>query len=78
MRFPHKDFTDPYSKAKWLQFIPDKSVGKIKNDWEGGFLRIRIFVGLYGDNEDSMGTGGWNAAPSPPPATAKMLMCNLY
>jgi hypothetical protein len=38
---------DPTAKAKWYQFVPDKAVGKVTNDWEGGFLRARIYIGPF-------------------------------
>jgi len=32
------DFLDKSVKAQWYQFLPDKAVGAIENDWECGFV----------------------------------------
>jgi len=58
--------------------LPDKALGKITNDWEGGYIRLRLFVGQYGEYEDTLEPGNWSHQPSPPPRDAKTLMCNLF
>jgi hypothetical protein len=78
LRLPASEFRDPAIKSKWYQFKPDKSVGSVTNDWEGGFIRLRIFVGPYGDFEDTVRSEQWDVSPSPPPPDNKHLMCNLY
>ena len=69
---------DPMKKAEWIRFLPDKALGKVTNDWDGGYVRIRSFVGIYGDSEDTMVSGNWSHPPQPPPRDTKILMCNLF
>lgn len=78
MRYKPELLTDPNVKADWIQLLPDKAVGKVKNDWEGGYIRIRLFVGIFGDSEDTISSCGWDSTPPKPSGKTHTLMCNLY
>jgi hypothetical protein len=58
--------------------MPDKAVGEITKDWEGGYVRVRLFVGKYGDSEDTVDSCGWRSNEKPPQGQPKKLLCNLY
>lgn len=75
-RLKPQDFMDPMAKPKWIQFQPDKAKGIVKNDWEGGFLRIRLYVGILDESNDTL--SAWSGNPNTPPQNKKILMCNLY
>ena len=72
------DCMDPLAKAKWIRFLPDKALGKVKNDWEGGYVLLRTYVGVSGDSDHTLETGNWTKQPSPPPLETKTLVCNLF
>jgi len=49
---------------RWIHFKPDKAIGKVTKDWEGGFLYIKIAVGRYGTwSEESYYGEKWNVKP---------------
>ena len=78
-RLDPKQNTDMRAGARWIHLKPDKAIGKVTKDWEGGFLRIRIAVGRYGQwSEESYNLEKWNLKPELPPQERKILRCNLY
>jgi hypothetical protein len=40
-----KDLSNLDLPSKWYRLFPDIAVGKVKNEWEGGLLKIRLYVG---------------------------------
>lgn len=45
--------------SRWYDFTPDKSLNIVKNEWEAGFLKIRLYLGRldagYGVNDFDWG-----------------------
>ena len=78
MRLRPAQCTDVHAKAKWLQMIPDKSTKKSEHDWEGGFLRIRFYIGKYDEDNDDLSTGNWGSKPVKPGAGNKVVLANLF
>lgn len=58
-RLRPEDYQDLHAKPKWIQLFPDKAKGMVSNDWEGGFVRIRLYVGLMANRPDTT-IGGWD------------------
>ncbi|CAG9328112.1 unnamed protein product [Blepharisma stoltei] len=77
-RIRAKDLADVNGKPFWIRFAADKSIGEVKNEWDAGFLRIRIYVGPYDEDNDDLTVGGWDKPPMPPQESKKILVCNLY
>lgn len=78
-RLDPKKNTDMRAGARWIHLKPDKAIGKVTKDWEGGFLRMRVGVGRYGAwSEQNYKDEGWNLKPALPPQERKILRCNLY
>ena len=79
-RLNSKDFRDIMAEPKWIALTPDKAIGKIANEWEGGHLLIRIYTGKYtGDEDDRIGK--WHLPPhkvSPKRLKKAKLLFNLY
>jgi len=78
LRMRPAECTDVQGKAKWLQLIPDKSTKKAGEDWEGGFVRIRFYIGKYDEENDDLKIGGWATKPVKPAAGNKLLLVNLF
>ena len=63
-----------------MNLIPDRSLGILSNEWDGGFVQIRIYVGVY-TGRDMDKDGNWHIPPIPPAKNKKTsgLICfNLY
>ncbi|OMJ78297.1 hypothetical protein SteCoe_21930 [Stentor coeruleus] len=65
VRMPYKDFTDKTKGPKWNQLIPDKSVGKLKEDWNAGFVKVRIYIGIYDIDNDDVSSYNWKKLVKP-------------
>ncbi|OMJ77656.1 hypothetical protein SteCoe_22695 [Stentor coeruleus] len=65
VRMPYKDFTDKTKGPKWNQLIPDKSVGKLKEDWNAGFVKARIYIGVYDNENDDKNNYNWKKLIKP-------------
>jgi hypothetical protein len=38
-------------------------MGNVNKDWEGGFVRLRVAIGVFGNFEDTMVSGAWDKDP---------------
>ena len=45
-RMKAKELMDPDAMERWIKFTPNKAIGKVENDWEGGYVLTWIFVDL--------------------------------
>jgi hypothetical protein len=39
-----KNFMNPDAEYKWISFIPDQSIGKVKNPNEAGMLSFKLSI----------------------------------
>ena len=76
-RLKPEEFSDIYKEEKWIRLKPDKAMGAVKNDWEGGFVKIRVYTGRY-DDELDLNRGNWNTEPNPSGKNKKILLCHLF
>ena len=77
IRLLPKDYQSIDGRPEWLQLIPDKSTGVIKNDWEGGFLRLRFYCGKT-TKVDTSSQAGWKEKLQKPIAGNKLLLANIF
>lgn len=78
IRLLPKDYQSITGQPEWLQLIPDKSTNVIKNDWEGGFLRLRFYCGKLNTKEDTSSQAGWKEKLKKPVAGNKLLLTNIF
>lgn len=64
-RMPYNNFADKTKGPKWNQLIPDKSVGKLKEDWNAGFVKVRIYIGVYDIDNDDVSSYNWKKLSKP-------------
>lgn len=64
--------------AKWFKLFPDQAVGKVQNTWQGGFVKLRVYVGKYDAKKDTIKHENWNIKPVQQPASRKVLLCHLF
>lgn len=79
-RLKPSQFADIRSGSKWLNLIPDKSLGILKNEWDGGFVQVRVYIGVY-TGRDLDKDGNWHIPPIPPAKNKKtsgLIYFNLY
>lgn len=79
-RLDPKDFNDVMAEPKWIRLTVDQAVGKIDNEWESGYVQLRIYCGKYTGKEDDK-IGKWHLPPSIVPAKKLKkykLLFNLY
>ena len=50
VRIPANECTEKLLKPQWRQLKAEKTVGKIKDDWNTGFIYIKVYVGLFDEN----------------------------
>jgi hypothetical protein len=59
--------------------VPDRSVGVVDKAWLGGFVRVRVCVGLRTRETDaSYAADNWAVPPPKPLSVKHILRCNLY
>lgn len=76
-RIKPEELADPKPKEKWIKLIPDQSVGKVKNPWEGGYVLLKIFVGPI--EQEGYDKKFWETKFDPVlKLKNKLLVCNLY
>lgn len=63
IRLKAKDCFEKDKIASWKHLRPETHVGKVKNLWNAGFLRLKIYIGLY---DESNPDANWG--PLKPPA----------
>ena len=78
IRLRPRDYQAMNNQPEWLQLIPDKSTGAIKNDWEGGFLRLRFYCGKINPAVDTSSKYGWKEKLKRPAVGNKLLFVNLF
>jgi hypothetical protein len=59
VRIPAKSCSDKAKEARWRQLVPEKTTGKIKDDWNAGFIKVRIFIGKYCPGNDDIEKNNW-------------------
>ncbi|CAG9316505.1 unnamed protein product [Blepharisma stoltei] len=66
------------SQAEWVSLIPDKSIGKVKENWKAGFLRVRIYIGLFDNDNDELRTGNWDQKLIKPKMEDWVLLAHVF
>ena len=75
-RLKAKDFNDLDKNVSWIKLIPNKVLRDELNDWEGGFVLMRVCVIKFKNNDRY---ASWIEKLSPPSQLeSKKLVCNLY
>lgn len=75
-RLKAKAYADLDKEMNWIKFRPNKVVRNELNDWEGGFLLLRVCVFKFRLNDDPK---SWIEKISiPAKLISKKLVCNLY
>ena len=64
-RVPAKSCLDKAKEARWRQLVPEKTTGKIKEDWNAGFIKVRIYVGRYDPDHDDIEKHDWKKVAKP-------------
>jgi len=77
-RMPSTLGREKTAAAIWVPFLPDKAVGKVANDWEGGLVRLRVYIGVLNSEREDLATGRWNVKPVKPPENGRQLLVNVY
>lgn len=77
-RVPSTENREKTAASAWVTFLPDKSVGKVKNEWEGGLVRLRLYIGIIDSEKDEIAIGRWNVKPVLPPENGRKLLVNIY
>ncbi|CAG9332379.1 unnamed protein product [Blepharisma stoltei] len=72
------DWQDLKGEARWIAMCPEKSIGKIKNDWEGGYILLRLYIGAFDDESENLTIGRWNVPPRIKNKQSVTLIINLY
>ena len=62
LRIPASECLNKNAPAKWRQFKVEKCVGKIKKMWNPGFVRIKVYIGVY---VESLDEGNWSPLNMP-------------
>eukprot|EP00362_Geleiidae_sp_MMETSP1317_P000294 CAMPEP_0201285856 /NCGR_PEP_ID=MMETSP1317-20130820/113928_1 /ASSEMBLY_ACC=CAM_ASM_000770 /TAXON_ID=187299 /ORGANISM="Undescribed Undescribed, Strain Undescribed" /LENGTH=160 /DNA_ID=CAMNT_0047611951 /DNA_START=1240 /DNA_END=1719 /DNA_ORIENTATION=+ len=62
-------------KGFWLPLKIDKAVDKVKD--VNPYVRLRIALGKYGENDD-MTVGGWDVKLTPPKLKQWTMYCHFY
>ena len=66
--------------AKWYRLFPDIAVGKVKNEWEGGLLKVRLFAGKRSEIKTTPRDirKRWTKSGFDSEQKNKVLLCHLY
>ena len=76
-RIKTKYCMDPDAKERWVKFTPNKAIGKVENEWEGGYVLLRVFVDLA--TKPGLKLDSWKTKlEAPSDLSTKVLVCNLY
>lgn len=76
-RVKQSEINNPKPKETWFKLVPDSSIGKVKNQWEGGYLLLKLFVGKMDD--PGYDKKFWESKLDySQKFTSKLLVCNLY
>jgi hypothetical protein len=79
-RLPTSDFQNVRGAARWVSLLPDRSLGILSNEWDGGFVQLRLYIGKYTGKESDK-DGNWHIPPVPPAYKKTQESCiffNLY
>mmetsp|Transcript_8349 Transcript_8349/g.8258 ORF Transcript_8349/g.8258 Transcript_8349/m.8258 type:complete len:976 (+) Transcript_8349:1306-4233(+) len=57
----------------WIRFNPDKVINTVKNDWEGGFIKIKVYIGKLSEQK----LVRWNR-PEQRTEISMTLLCHLF
>ena len=64
-RIPAKEFKNRAAYPVWRQMVPEKSVGKVKEDWNAGYVKVRVYIGPYDIDNDDPATDNWKRVKKP-------------
>ena len=73
-RVPADRFQQKEADEVWVKFTPDKAIDKVKNGWEGGYLKVQLYVGEYEKDQDVF----WHSRPVKEEGTPMKLVCNIF
>lgn len=67
------------NRAIWHRLYPDIAVGKVQNQWEGGFIKLRLYAGKKNNTEISTDCKQNWVKPFPTNVTkSSVLLCHLF
>lgn len=75
-RLPAKTFFNVEGKEIWVKLSADRAVNEIKNDWEGGYVKAQIYIGLYNPNSEI--EEFWKMEPQKIEGKKMTLACNIF
>jgi len=62
LRVPYSKINSIDKTARWYEFTPDKAINMVKNDWEAGFIKLRLYLGRI-EGGPSPTADGWGTDP---------------
>lgn len=79
-RIKVEDVNSLDAPSKWYRLFPDIAVGKVKNEWEGGLLKVRLYAGK---RSQTVGTPRdirkmWSKGGLESEIENKVLLCHLF
>ncbi|OMJ83746.1 hypothetical protein SteCoe_15288 [Stentor coeruleus] len=75
-RLRPEDFCNPKAGPRWVTLMPDRAISEVSNDWEAGYIQLRLYSGVYTGNEDPK-IGKWHLRPMMTPEK-KIKKAQLY
>ena len=73
-RLPASDFIARQAEEKWVKLSPDKAINEVKNDWEGGYVKVQIYIGYFEKEQDQF----WLKNPVKVEGIKMKLICNIF
>ena len=73
-RVPASEFCKKNAEEKWLQLSADKAVNEIKNDWQGGYVKVQIYIGPFEKEQEDF----WVIRPAKVEGAKMKLICNIF
>ena len=71
---PASDFIARQAEEKWVKLSPDKAINEVKNDWEGGYVKVQIYIGYFEKEQDQF----WLKNPVKVEGIKMKLICNIF
>lgn len=73
-RLSAENFSKKNAADLWVKLTPDKAINDVKNDWEGGYIKVQIYVGLFEKEQDEF----WSTDPFKIDGARMKLVCNIF
>ena len=73
-RLPAENFMKKNAEEIWVKLSPDKAINRIKNDWEGGYVKVQIYIGIYENIQEP----AWITRPVKTEGIRMKLVCNIF